>query len=355
MKLLIINPFGIGDVLFTTPVIKAIKNKYSNSFIGFWSNLRVAPLLENNPKVSKVFALSRGDVKKIYQKSFFVGFGRSIMIAWLIKLEHFDVCLDFSLDHRYGLLAKLIGIKQRIGFNYKNRGRFLTHKIDIDGYSNKHAVEYYLELIKFLGIEAKDKSLELVVPAVVGKKAKDVLTGYAIKDSDLVIGIIPGAGGSWGKDAAYKHWPALRFAEVADKLVDAFKAKILILGDESESKIAELIINAMHNKPIDLTGKIDLDVLPAVIKNCKLVITNDGGPMHMAVALGIKSVSVFGPVSELVYGPYPSSKDHLVIKSDTACRPCYKNFRMLNCDRDKECLKSIGVNEVFDAAVRLLN
>jgi heptosyltransferase-2 len=109
----------------------------------------------------------------------------------------------------------------------------------------------------------------------------------------------------------------------------------------------------MANKPINLVGKTSLEILPAIIKNCNLLITNDGGPMHMAAALGIKSVSVFGPVSEVAYGPYPASSQHLVVKQDMECRPCYKNFRLSVCDKDKECLKQVSVEAVLEAAVTL--
>jgi len=114
-------------------------------------------------------------------------------------------------------------------------------------------------------------------------------------------------------------------------------------------------VYVMRNKPIDLTGKTGLEILPGIIKNCNLVITNDGGPMHMAVALGVKTVSIFGPVSELVYGPFPSLNKHVVLKWDMACRPCYKNFRLPICDKDRECLKQVSVDEVFAASRALLN
>ena len=354
-KVLIINPFGIGDVLFTTPVIKAIKGCYPDSFIGYWSNLRVKPILESNLQINKIFALSRGDLKKIYQGSFFRGAWCAIKLGWEIKKERFDICLDFSLDHRYSLFAKIMGIGKRVGFNYKGRGRFLTSRVDIDGYHDRHVVEYYLELLKFLDVSVCDKRLVLAVSSNIDLKAKNVLALAGIEENDLVIGIAPGAGGSWGKDAAYKHWPALKFAQVANKLIDEFKAKVVILGDESECKIAEVMMHAMRNKPIDLTDKTGLEILPGIIKNCNLLITNDGGPMHMAVALGVKTVSVFGPVSEAVYGPYPLSSDHVVLKWDMDCRPCYKNFRLPVCDKDKECLKQVSVDAVFDAAERLLS
>ena len=354
-KILIINPFGIGDVLFTTPVIKAIKKQFPEAFIGYWSNARVKPILASNPRIDKVFALSRGDLKKIYQDSFLKGAWRSLKLAWEIKKEHFDICLDFSLDHRYSLFAKIIGIPKRVGFNYKARGRFLNSRIDIDGYHDRHVVEYYLELLKFLGIQALDNDLYLAVPLESEIKAKNILASAGIIENDLVIGIAPGAGGSWGKDAGYKHWPALKFAQVGDRLISELKAKVVILGDESERKIAEVILHAMRNKPIDLTGKTSLEILPALIKNCNLLITNDGGPMHMAAALGVKTVSIFGPVSEVVYGPFPSGRNHVVLKWDIACRPCYKNFRLPVCDKDRECLKSVSADEVFAQALALLS
>ncbi len=353
-KILIINPFGIGDVLFTIPLIMAIKEKYPESSIGYWSNLRVKPLLESFAGVDKIFDLSRGDIKKIYQDSFFKGLVRSLKLAYDLKKERFDICFDLSLDHRYSLFSKIIGIRRRIGFNYKGRGRFLTDKIDIAGYREKHAVEYYLDLLRFLNACPGEKSLSLSVPIASEIRVKDILSAAHLEKNDLIIGIAPGAGGSWGKDAGYKHWPALKFAQVADRLADKFKAKIVLVGDESENPIADVIMSAMHNKPVNYVGKISLDLLPALIKNFGLFITNDGGPMHLAVALGVKTVSIFGPVSELVYGPFPGGENNLVLKWDGKCRPCYNNFRLPVCDKDKECLKAVSVDSVFEAAVKLL-
>lgn len=354
-KILIINPFGIGDVLFTTPVIRALKEAYPGSVIGYWCNVRVKPLLESNPRINKVFALSRGDIKKLYEESFFKGFFSSLKLVLALKKGRFNICLDFSLDHRYSLLAKIVGIRRRIGFNYKGRGRFLTDKIDLVGYSDKHAVEYYLDLLKFLNIAPKQKDLELNIPESSWAKVELILKRSGVSQADLLVGIAPGAGGSWGKDASYKHWPALKFAQVADKLFDNFKAKVVLFGDVGERPIADVIVNAMRNKPVDLVGKINLELLPAVIKKCSLFISNDGGPMHMAVALGVKTVSIFGPVSEVVYGPYPDKRNHLALSWNGDCRPCYKNFRLPLCERDKECLKAISVDEVYSAAVKLLS
>lgn len=353
-KFLIINPFGLGDVLFTTPVINAIKENFPDSFLSYWCNDRVKDILKNNPKVDKVFALSRGDLKKIYRKSRLEAIKKFFDLALSIRKEKFDVTFDFSLDHRYGLLTKILGIKKRIGLNYRNRGRFLTDKIDIDGYANKHIIEYNLDLLKFIGVEPKKKQMSLYVPASDKIKSRIILQTYQIKDDDLIIAIAPGAGVSWGKDASLKHWPAIKFAQLADKLIEELGAKILILGDESEKSISETISYSMKNKPADLVGKTTLEELFAIIENVRILVTNDGGPLHIAVALGVKTVSIFGPVDDLVYGPYPLSSKHIVIKKDLACRPCYKKFRMPPCPMDRECMNAIGVDEVYAEVSRLL-
>ncbi len=353
-KVLVINPFGIGDVLFTTAVIASLKESYPDIWVGYWCNQRVSEILRNNPRINKTFALSRGDLKKIYQESRWEGIFRFLKLIRAIKKERFDISLDFSLDHRYSLISKIVGIKKRIGFNYKQRGRFLTDRIDISGYQDKHVVEYYLELLRFLNAKTGPGRLELNIPEADKNKVRRILDCAGINEDNLLVGIVPGAGASWGKESEFKHWPALKFAQLADKIIEAFKAKVLILGDESEKPLADIIVNAMRNNAIDLTGKTSLSELAALVGRLRLLVTNDGGPLHVAVALGVKTVSIFGPVDERVYGPYPKESNHIVIKSNIHCRPCYQNFRLPLCDKDRQCLRSISAEEVFEAVRSLL-
>lgn len=352
-RYLIINPFGIGDVLFTTPIIRAIKDRYPESFIGYWCNERVGGVLRSNPKIDAVFALSRGDLKKVSEYSFLAGVGKLINLIRNLKKARFDISLDFSLDHRYSLLAKLAGIKTRIGFDYKKRGRFLTRKIIVEGYKLKHVVEYYMDLLKFTDIKPTKPDLEVYVPEARKQRSRNILARYGAKNGDLIIGIAPGAGASWGKDAIYKHWAAIRFAQLADRLINNLGAKVVILGDHLEEPIADVIANTARNKVINLTGKTTLEELVAMISNLNILVTNDGGPLHIGVASGIKTVSIFGPVDEKVYGPYPASTRHVVIKRDLDCRPCYENFRFTGCGNDRKCIEDITVDEVYSAVEKL--
>lgn len=353
-KILFINPFGIGDVLFTTPLINNIKQAMPECSISYWCNERVSEIFKSDPRIDKIFALSRGDLKKIFQCSIFQGFKELFSLLRRIRKERFEVVFDFSLDHRYGIITKLLRIKKRIGLNYKNRGGFLTDKININGYTGKHVIEYYLDLLKFIGIKPQNKNTRVFVSEENNVKCKNMLKHFGISDKDLIVGIAAGAGASWGKNASLKHWPPIKYARLADKIIEFFKAKIILLGDSNEKPIAEIIAASMKNKPIDFTGKTNLPEFAAAINNLNLLITNDGGPLHIAVSLGVKTISIFGPVDELVYGPYPLSEKQIVIKTGLPCRPCYKKFKMDICDKDRECINSIGTDEVFNAAKRLL-
>jgi lipopolysaccharide heptosyltransferase II len=353
-RFLLINPFGIGDVLFTTPVMRALKENYPDSSLGYWCNERVAPLLEGNPRISKIFGVSRGDLKNTARQSKVRTVSRLLRLVGDIRRERFDVAFDFSLDHRYGLLCKMLGIPQRIGFDYKGRGRFLTHKIPLRGYSGKHVIEYYLDLLRIIHITPSRPDMELFVQAQARLRSHDMLGAAILPRRRPLVGIAAGAGASWGRDAHIKHWPVYNYGRLADTLAEELGAQIVLLGDAGERDLARQITAVMKQRPIDLVGTTGLADCIAVMSLLDVLITNDGGPLHMAVALGVKTVSFFGPVDERVYGPFPRSDRHTVLTTQTDCRPCYQDFRLRPCHRQRECICSISVETVYQALAPLL-
>ena len=270
-RFLIINPFGIGDILFTTPVIRAIKESLPDSFIAYWCNARVKEILEDNPRVDKLFGLSRGDIKKIYRDSFFSGMYASVGLWQSIRKANFDTAIDFSLDYRYALTASLAGIKKRIGFDYKNRGRFLTDAITIAGYKDKHMVEHNLDLLAFIGLTASFKNLEIFVLQKIEEISIRFLRKQGVTHDDALIGLVPGGGASWGGDAGLKRWPVENFAKLAQELLQKKGVKIVILGDESERPLADIIIGMLKDKAIDLVGKTNLRELAGIISHLKVL------------------------------------------------------------------------------------
>lgn len=348
MKILIINPFGIGDVLFTTPVVRALKEKFPNSFIGYICNRSSAAVLVNNPDIDELFFYSRGDFKKIRRKSvwkYLIAFTKAI---FKIRKLRFDIAVDLSMVMQYSLMLWLVGVPKRYGFDYMNRGRFLTDKIPVKGFANKHVVDYYFDLLKNMGIDNSKRSLKFYLSSDDKKWADDFLKAHNTSDNDLLVGIAPFGGLSWGSDAKNKQWPIDSFCSIARQIIEQYKVKVVLFGTEKdqakagafdEFKGSDMFMNAV--------GKTTLGQLAAMIGKCKLFICNDSGPLHIACALDVKTVSIFGPVDENVYGPVGESRLHSIAHADIDCRPCYKNFQKPVCNT-MDCLQSLSREKVLD-------
>jgi len=353
-RILIINPFGIGDVLFTTPIARAIKESFSNSYIGYICNRRTKEILEDNPTVDILYIYEKDEYRLEYSKSKIKCFKKFIAFLKSIKNDKYDLVIDLSLGRPYNFFSWLIGIKKRVGFNYKKRGVFLTDKIDIDGYEGKHVVEFYLDLLKFLNIGYESNKLEVYSLKKDIAWADKFLKRNTKDNSSLIIGIVPCGGASWGKDAYIKHWSEDKYAQLGRKISERLDATLLIFGSKSERDICERVAKRIGGRALCAAGQTNVKCFVSLLKKCRLVVTNDGGPLHLAVAAGVKTVSIFGPVDERVYGPYPKTDDHIVIKQDLPCRPCYSKFKMPYCNNHRKCLKGIEVDEVYRAVEELL-
>ncbi|MFA5142624.1 MAG: glycosyltransferase family 9 protein [Candidatus Omnitrophota bacterium] len=352
MKILIINPFGIGDVLFSTPLIEAIKRIFPQSYIGYICNRRVSELIRTNPHLGRIFVYEKDDYREIWRHSKMRCLVKILAFLRDVRKERFDVSIDLSLNYQYSMLFKLIGIKTRAGFNYRNRGKFLTHKIDIESFDDKHVVEHYLDVLRLLGV---DPSKGIAAPKIyVSEESRrfgeKFLEENSIAKTDLLIGMVPGCGASWGRDAGRRRWEGKNFAIVADRLIEKYNARVVLLGNSKETNICEDVRAATNDRAINYSGKTSIEKLIGILSRCKVLITNEGGMLHMAASLGIRTVSIFGPVDETTYGPYPRSADHIILaKKDIPCRPCYKRFKYNDCD-ERRCLEAITVDEVFRAA-----
>lgn len=346
--ILIINPFGIGDVLFSTPLVSAVKERYPGCYIGYICNIRTRDILETNPEVDEVFVFERDEYRALWKKSKTVAL-RKLFNFWKeIKKRKFDLLLDLSLGREYALLSCLVGIRVRRGFDYKSRGRFLTHRIPFDSFDDKPVAEYYLDLIQ----TRSSFSTVLVPTAEEVNYIDNFLKKAGVKEQDVLIGIAPGGGASYGsKKAHYKRWPQQRFAGLTAKIAK-YGPRPIILWGPGEEKLVEGIKDKI-GPDLLISPETSIRKMAALMKRCKLVICNDGGMLHIAVSQDVPTVSIFGPTDEKVYGPYPVSKKHAVIKSDSGCRPCYKRFKLPDCDT-KKCVEDISTEAVFNIVTKNL-
>jgi len=347
-RILIINPFGIGDVLFSTPLISAIKEKYSGSYIAYICNIRTKEILETNPDVDEVFVFERDEYRSLLKKSKIKALKRLLSFWMEIKKRRFDLLLDLSLGKEYAFFSWLIGIKERRGFNYKGRGRFLTHKVAFEGFNDKPVAEYYLDIISEPSAISHQPSATVLLTTDKDEACvDDFLKKAGVGEHDALVGIAPGGGASYGKEKAhYKRWAPEKFVLLSDR-IESSGARLILLGGPKERDLIKDVALKMQNKPL-IASDMKIREIAYLIKKCKALICNDGGLLHIAVSQDTPTISIFGPTDENVYGPYSPSKRHVIMKSNADCRPCYKRFRLPECSTIK-CMGDISVETVFNA------
>ncbi len=353
---LVINPFGIGDVIFSTPLIANLKNVYPHSRIYYLCNRRTYQILHNNPHIEGTF---------IYDRDEFEQTRRISTWAWLKKISaffnrirhcHVQVTLDLSLNSQFGFFSLLAGIPRRVGLDYKGRGRFLTDKVPFEGFLQRHVADYYLDLLRVLDIPLTGRPLEVYVGPQDKRWAREFIARHGL-DNKRLIGLVPCGGEAFGKDAGMRRWPEEKFARLARQLIEQFSVEILLFAGPKEKKeIAALCEAAGPAKEHchSLTD-ISLGEMIALMEYCSLFIGNNTGPLRFADALGKKIIALAGPVDEAVYGSYPSDPDRtVVISKHLSCQPCYRKFRLPPCRYNRRCLGDITVPEVASAANRFL-
>ncbi len=351
-KILIANIFGIGDVLNTTPLIANLKETHKNVSIDYLCNKRVFEIAENIPGIDSIFVYEKDDFVKLWKESKKKWLTALYGLFREIKKQKYDAVFDFTLSREFGLFFVLAGIRSRIGFDYKGRGVFLTKKIPLAAFEKRHIIEYDLDLLKISGISVSEKKMRLEADEESLTQISDYFEKMGI-DPECLVTIVPGGGASWGNQAYRRRWDAENFSLVADSLSEK-GFQIAVIGDSAETELCKKVAVGMKRAPIALRNDLSIKQYVAFLKKSQLVVCNDGGPLHITVALGTKGVFVFGPVDDKVYGPYPVTDRHKVILAcDVECRPCYHKFKLPECAQNKKCLTKISPERVLEVCLKL--
>jgi len=317
-KILVINTMCIGDLVLCTPLLSVLKNNSPQDYLAVLANKNNAEILMGNPWVDEIISLDKKGKEK--------GIAGMFSLIKKIRAAKFDLVVNLTTSERALGVTYLSGAKRIIGhapFLKKHSG-------------NVHKVEEHLSLLAKLNLaDYKHNGLE-VFPAIEAVKYIDdfLLSAQAKK---LLIGLNPGA--SWPN----KKWAPEKFAALADNLAKKDGVSVVFTGGKEDNPLVREIIGQMKTKPLDLSGKTNLQQLAALFKKCQLVITGDTGPLHIAVGVKTRVIGLFGPSSAAIYGPY--GEGHTIIKKDLPCSPCNQNK---SCPK-QDCMKLIEVEEVLTA------
>lgn len=333
-RILIVNVNWIGDVLFSTPFIKAVREAYPDSYIACLLHPRCKQILDKNPRLDDIIIYDEENLHRSI-------FGKVKLVMELRK-KNFDTAFILHRSFTKALITMLAGIKERIGYPTKNRAGVLTRTME--GPSDVHKVEYFLNMARQAGIDARDPSYEFFIDDTDRASAEAILAKNGLRDKNMMVAICPG--GNWNP----KRWPAENFAALSDCLADKFGAKIIITGAKKDVGLAEDIERMMKHKPINISGMTSLKELGAIFEKSALVVANDTGSMHLAVAMKGKVIALFGPTSPQLTGPYGKGNYRVIFNNKSCEVPCYD----VTCE-ENSCMKMISVQEVQKVAEEMLS
>jgi heptosyltransferase-2 len=264
-----------------------------------------------------------------------------------LRAEGFDAAILFQNAFHAAWMAWRARIPVRIGYARHGRSRLLTEAIEAPPAAvYGHQAYYYLHLLFRAGLIDKPEPLgeirlELEKSEMVWAAKRQEAMG--LRDSRFLVGLCPGA--SFG---AAKRWLPDRYADLADRLTGALHADVLIFGSRAERPTAESIAQKMKHTPTIIAGETTLRELMAMMAQCRLVVSNDSGPMHLAAAMGLPLVAIFGSTNERATGPLcPRTR---VVKHLVVCAPC----GLRECPIDFRCMTGVSVDNVFRAALELV-
>ncbi len=343
-RILIVRRGGLGDALMMTPLLQALRDRFADASISVLIGQQAVGVLEDNRCVDRIYAVpaSKNEWWGLFRR---------------LRRERFDTAF---ILHRFfvpSLLAVALGIPRRLGFYWKRHGFALTAGVPFD--PTRSQVVQIAELMTLVGEPAPEPKLYFDPGAKPREGAAALLREWGYEARRPLIGMHAGGGETAGSSEPAKRWLPERFGAVADLLARRDAAQILLLGGPGDEPFISATRNAMRASPLRMVSGLDLKTFAAVVGACDVMISNDSGPMHIAVTQDVPVVAICGPTHPR-YTP-PVGEKHKVLWAGVSCSPCYNPDELaetipligkkgFTCWRGThECMKAITVEDVYAA------
>ena len=333
-NVLLIQLGDIGDVVLSFPAVRALKENFPRANVVVAVREKAKELIEDCKWATDVISINeekRTWMEELkYQKSFFSH----------LRGFHFDLAIDMRTGDREALLAFFSGAQQKISF-YANdgklwRNRVFTHLAMDEPIPGRHMAQYYLGLLEAYNIRTDHIWPEHDIPDDRYQKARALLKNEGVPSARQIIAVQPFS--LW----KYKEWGVGKYIQLIDWLISEYNVSIIITGSLDERERADEIIKKCQRNTYNLAGKTSIGTLSAVFKRCRLFIGVDSAGVHIAAAVGLPTVCIFGPSSYIDWAP--RGKQHCVVRKDLPCVPCQNK----GC-QDSElsrCLEELTFEEV---------
>lgn len=335
MKILVRSPNWLGDAVIATTVPTALKQAYPEATVAVLAHPRVEEVWRHHPAVEEVIKFE----------------GSGWVMATRLRNQRYDVGVVIPHSFSSAWWMKCSGVSRRIGYATEGRRWLLTDPLALKDYRERHEVDEYLGLVERLQPSPlRERSVAseygrepiLVTTHEERQEARVWLGRHEVEEEALVVALCPGA--TYGPA---KRWPADRFIEVGRQLRARVKVHLVVIGNEAESLLVSLICKGIGEGAMALTGQ-SLRHVAAILQVCKVAVSNDTGLMHLAAAVRVPTVAIFGSTSPRWTAPLGDA--HHVVYKAVPCSPCFQRT-CIRREKDYLCLQEISPEEVIGAVV----
>ncbi|HEY7715697.1 MAG TPA: lipopolysaccharide heptosyltransferase II [Candidatus Binatia bacterium] len=338
-NVLILQTSFIGDTVLTLPLIAEVRRRFPVKKLTFLCIPLSRELLLDHPGIDEVIT----DDKKNSDRGW-RGLRRT---AARLKEKKFTLALTPHKSLRSALILYLAGIPHRVGFR-ESRGWFLFQQRPKRS-AVLHDVERNLSVLQAFGVSPGQcqRKLDLPVSAVIQQSVDEKLRALGVTEKEVVFGISPGS--VWPT----KRWSTAGFAALVRMLQQRYGCRILLFGGSADAGVVAEVQRGCGESAISLVGKLGLRELPAAINRCRVFITNDSGPMHVAVARQVPTVAIFCATTPQL-GFYPYTENAIVVQRDLSCRPCTSHGGRRCPLGTEDCIRQISPDAVARAVEKIL-
>ena len=335
-NLLIRGTNWIGDAVMTLPAISAVRQTFPGARITILVKPWVAELFHLCPDVDEVMIFqSPGPHDGVTGKW---------RLAGELKKKNFDTAILLQNAIEAAIIARMAGIPVRAGYNSDARGLLLSHSVRrTRAVREIHQTGYYLEMVKALGCQTSGADVRMQTGRETGLLAESLMQRFGLERDRILIGMAPGA--AYGPA---KKWFPERFASVSDRLAEALPVQTILFGSAGDRDSTDAVRRSAKIPILDLAGQTSLKEAMALMSRCRVFVSNDSGLMHVAAALGVPTVAIFGSTNTVTTAPV--GRRVAIVHKPVPCSPCLKQ----TCPTDFRCMAMIGVDDVYDAARGLL-